>query len=108
MLVERGAVEVGETVRIVREVARKPVEQHGDSGAMAVVDQRLEIGGGTKAAGRCKQAGRLIAPRTVERMLAYGQELDMSKAEVADIAGQLVRQLPIGEPAAAFVGVAAP
>ena len=39
VLVERGAVEIAEPVRIVGEMPGHPVEQHADAFAMAGVDQ---------------------------------------------------------------------
>jgi hypothetical protein len=95
MLIESGAVEIGEPVRIVGEVPRHPVEQHRKPGLMAGIDQRGKVGRRAEAARRREHAGRLIAPRAVERMLAHRQELDMGKAEIAGVSRQLVRQLAI-------------
>ena len=39
VLVERGAVEARETVRVLREVAGHPVEDHADAGLVAGVDE---------------------------------------------------------------------
>ena len=41
VLVERGAVEAREAVRVLREVAGHPVEQHADARLVAGVDERL-------------------------------------------------------------------
>ena len=62
VLVKRGAVEAAEPVRIVREVAGHPVEQHADALAVAGIDQRGKILRRAETAGRRIQAGRLIAP----------------------------------------------
>ena len=43
VLVERGAVEMAEAVRIVGEMPGHPVQHHADAFAMAGVDQRGEI-----------------------------------------------------------------
>ena len=42
VLVERGAVEMAEAVRIVGKMPGHPVEQHADAFAMAGIDQRGE------------------------------------------------------------------
>ena len=76
MLVERGAVEAAEPVRIVGEMSRHPIEQHGEPGAMAGVDQGAKSAGLPKRLVGREQAGRLIAPGAVERMLADRQEFD--------------------------------
>ena len=106
MLVERGAVEAAEPVRIVGEMPGHPVQDDGEPGAVAGIDQGGEIGRGAEAAGRREQAGRLIAPGAVERMLADRQEFDVGEAHVAHIGRQLLRQLAVGEPAAALVAAA--
>ena len=62
MLVKRGAVEMGEAMRIVGEMARHPVQQHAEAFAMAGIDQRGKILRRAEPAGGREQAGRLIAP----------------------------------------------
>ena len=108
VLVERGAVEVSEPVRIVGEMPRHPVEQHAEALAVAGVDQRGEIRRRAEPAGRREQPGRLIAPRAVERMLRHRHQLDVGEAQVGGIGRKLFRQLAVGEPAAAFVGLSPP
>ncbi|MFK4686340.1 hypothetical protein ABIF39_008097 [Bradyrhizobium diazoefficiens] len=98
VLVERGAVEAAEPVRIVREVTGHPVEQHADAFAVAGVDQRGKIFRRAEPAGRCIEAGRLIAPGAVERVLADGEEFEMGEPHVAGIGRQLLGQLAVGEP----------
>ena len=95
---------LAEPVRIVGEMAGHPVEQHAEALAMAGIDQRGKILRRAEAAGRRIEAGRLIAPGAVERMLADGQEFEMGEAHVARIGRQLLGQLAIGEP---FVAVLA-
>ena len=62
VLVQCGAVEQAEAVRIVRKMSGHPVEQHTEPLAMAGVDEMGEVGGRAEAAGRRVQAGRLISP----------------------------------------------
>src|SRR6185437_6312476 len=83
VLVQRGAVEMAEAMRVVREMPGHPVEQHAEPLAVAGVDQRGKVFRRAEPAGRRVHAGRLIAPRAVERMLVERQELDVGKAEIA-------------------------
>ena len=43
IFIERRAVETGEAMRIARKMRRHPVEQHADAGAMAAVDEVLQV-----------------------------------------------------------------
>ncbi len=106
MLVQAGAVETAEPVRVVRKMSGHPVEDDAEALRMAGVDERGEIGRRAKPAGRRKQPGRLIAPGAVERMLADGEEFDMGEAEIAHICGKLLGELAIGQPF--IVALAAP
>ena len=85
MLVERGAVETAEPVRIVGKMARHPIEDHAEAGPMAGRDQLGKIRRRSEPAGRSEQAGRLIAPGAVERMLADRQEFHMGETHVARV-----------------------
>ncbi len=98
VLKERGAVEMTEAVRIVREMPGHPIEDYAEALAVAGIDQRGKIGGRAEPAGRRKQAGRLIAPGAVERMLGDGQKLDMGEAEVARIGRKLFGEVTVGQP----------
>ena len=52
VLVQRGAVETAEPVRIVGKMAGHPVEPHANSLVVAGIDQRREIVRAAEAAGR--------------------------------------------------------
>ena len=88
MLVERRAVEARQAVRIGREMRRHPVEQQADVVGMQRIDEAGEGLGRTEARGRREQAERLVTPRTAERMLGDGQQLDMREAELDDVGDQ--------------------
>jgi hypothetical protein len=45
MLVQRGAVELGEAVLILGKVARHPVEEHADAVPVALIDEIAEVVG---------------------------------------------------------------
>ena len=105
VLVKRGAVEIAQPMRIVGKMPGHPVQHYAETFAMAGIHQRGKILRSAKSAGRRVQTGRLIAPRAVERVFADGQKFDVSKAEIADIARKLLRQVAIGQP---FVVALAP
>src|SRR5690606_32605334 len=106
VLVEAGAVEPAETVRVGREMRRHPVDQHTDAGLVAAVDEPGEAFGRAEPPGWREQADRLVAPGAGERVLADRQALDVREAEVTDIRNELVRDLvPVDR---AAVGAPAP
>src|SRR4029434_8194251 len=72
VLVEVGAVEVNEPVRIAREMRRDPVEDHADAAPVEMVDEGHELPWPSIAARGGKVADRLIPPRAVARTLPHG------------------------------------
>ena len=62
MLVQRGAVEARQAVRIGREMRRHPVEDDADARRMQRVDEAGEAFGRAVAGARREQAERLVAP----------------------------------------------
>ena len=66
-----------------REVRRHPVEDHADAVLVQRVDEVHEVLRRAVAAGRREVAGRLVAPRAVERVLHDRQELDVGEAHLA-------------------------
>jgi hypothetical protein len=108
MLVQGRSVEAAEPMRIVGEMARHPIKNDGETFAVACIDQRGKLGRRPEAAGGGEQAGRLITPGAVERVLANGQKLDMGKSQVTHVGRQLFRELAVTQPTASFVRSAAP
>ena len=101
MLVERRPVEARETVRVLREMSRHPVEDDADAGLVARVDEELEILRRAVAAGRRKEADHLVAPRASERMLHHRQQLDVRKAHLHHVGHETRRKLAVGQHAVA-------
>ena len=108
MLVKMRAVEVGEAVRVGREVRRHPVEDHADAVLVQVVDQVHEILRRAVARGGREVAGGLVSPGSVEGMLHHRQELDVREAQLADIFGEARRDFAIGERTIVIFGDAHP
>src|SRR6185295_11722100 len=92
-------------MRIVGKMSGYPVEPYADPFAMAGIDKGGKVFRRAEPAGRRVQAGRLIAPRSVERMLADGQKLEMGKAHVLCIGRKLFGEFAIAQP---FIAVLAP
>ena len=108
VFIEMGAVEIGESVFVAREVGRHPIEDDADAALVQCVHEEHEILRRPKTTCRCEIADGLIAPGAVERMLRDRQELDVGVAHVVNVIGQAVGQFPIGQPAVALSGVAHP
>src|SRR3546814_4166745 len=85
VLVEAGAVEPAETVRVGGEMRRHPVDQHADAGLGAAVDEPGETLRRAEPSRRREKADRLVGPGTGEWVLADRQALDVREAEVKDI-----------------------
>ena len=108
VLVERGPVEAGEGEVVAREVRGDPVEDHAEPVLVQAVDELAEVVGRAVARGRGEVARDLVAPRAAERVRHHRQQLDVGEAHVLRVGGELVRQLEVGERAAALVRVQPP
>ena len=97
MFVERGAVEMGEAMRVDREMRRHPVEDDAEARRMRTIDEAREARRIAEAAGRREQADRLIAPGGIERMLGDRQQFEMGEAQIDDIGDQRVGEFVVGE-----------
>src|SRR5262249_14781457 len=91
MLIQRGPVETAEAMRIVGEMSRHPIQNDGETLAVACIDQGGKVGWTAEATGGRKKSGRLIAPGSVEWMFADRQEFDMGEAHLARISRQFLR-----------------
>ena len=108
VLVEVRAVEAGEPVGVHREVRRHPVEDHADAALVQPVDHRHQLLRRAVARRRREVAGRLVAPRAVERVLHDRQQLDVGEAVGEDVVGDRVGHLVVRREAPAGRGDAAP
>src|SRR5262249_38706398 len=97
MLIERGAVEMDETVLVDRKMRRYPVEDDADAGAMRAVDETRETVGIAEARGRRIKSGCLITPGRIVGMLGNRQELDVGEAGVDHIGDQARGKLVPGQ-----------
>ncbi len=108
VLVEVGAVEEGEAVRVAREVRRHPVEDDADAPLVQVVHEEHEVLRRSVARGGCVVPRDLVAPRSVERVLHHRHELHVGEAEPLDVVGEAGRDLAVGQVAVPLLGDTGP
>ena len=108
VLIEVSAVKTRQPVAIGREMRRHPIHEDSDAPLMQVIHQKHEVLRRAVTAGRRKISRGLVTPRPVKRMLGQRHELDVREAHLPAIGGQFQGQLPIGQPAAPFLGHAHP
>ena len=107
VLVQVGAVELGQCVGVGGKVHRNKVHDDADAHAVAGVDEGSELGRGAVAAGHREIPGGLIAPAAVKGMLGQRQQLHMGKVMVQQPGDQLLGQLLVVVPAVRAVGLGA-
>ena len=108
VLEEMSAVEVGEPVRIAREVGGHPVENDADAALMEPIHEGHEVVGPAVAPGGRVVAERLIAPRPVVGVLHEGEELDVGEAHGRHVVRELVGRFAVVEGAIAVIRHAPP
>src|SRR5207248_3093374 len=72
VLVEIGAIELGQSVCVLRKMRRHPIHDHADAGLITFVDEMTEIIGRPESAGGSVIICDLITPRALEGMLGHG------------------------------------
>ncbi|MCW2609271.1 MAG: hypothetical protein JWM15_517 [Cryptosporangiaceae bacterium] len=97
VLVQRGAVELGERPRVLGEVGGHPVDDHPDVGPVQPVDEVPELVGGAEPRAGRVVGGDLVAPRAAERVLGHRQQLDMREAGLLQVLHQLVGEFHVAE-----------
>ena len=95
VLEQVGAVELVQAVAVGGEVRRHPVEDHADAALVEPVDHRHQVGRRAVAGGRREEAGGLVAPRPVERVLHDRQELDVRETVRQHMVGDRVGELVV-------------
>ena len=105
-LVAAGAVELVQSVFILREVRGNPVKQNADVRLMALVNEFHELLRVAVAGGRRIIARDLIAPRGIVGILGQRHQLDVGIAHLLQIGDQMLGKLLIIMYAA--VGLALP
>ncbi len=97
VLVERGAVEAGQAVGVLGEVAGHPVEDDADASLVQRIDERPEVVRRAEPAGWREEARDLVAPRAVVRELEHRQQLDVREADPVHMGDEPRGQVLIGQ-----------
>ena len=92
VFVQVGAVELGEPVGVGGEMGWDPVEHDAEAALVEVIDHEHQVLRLAVPAGGGEVPRRLIAPRTVERVLHHGHQLDMGETGLLEVIGQLHRE----------------
>ena len=108
MLVQGGAVELRQSMVVLREMPGHPVHDHSQPRLMAAVNELAEVIRIAEPAGRRVVARDLIAPGAVERVLADRHQLDVSEAQALDVRDEVIRQLQVAQRAVALLRHALP
>jgi hypothetical protein len=108
VLVQVGAVEVGQRPGVGGEVARYPVEDHADPGLVQHVHEVHEVLRGAVPARRGEVPGRLVAPRREERVLGDRQQFDVGEPHVLAVRGELRADLAVVQRVVRRVGLPHP
>src|SRR5215831_16494809 len=84
-------------MRVIGKVRRHPIEDHPNTVLVQRVNEIHKVLRRAIATCGGKESGDLVAPRTVEGMLHYGQEFDVRVAESLYVLGQPGGQLAIAQ-----------
>ena len=103
VLVEIGAVELGQRVRVFREMRRHPIHDHADPGLMTFVDEMPELVRSSEPARRRVIIRDLITPRTFERMFGDRHQLDVGVTHLEHVRDQRLGEFEITEMTIALV-----
>ncbi|CAB4958041.1 unannotated protein [freshwater metagenome] len=97
VLVERGAVELGQRPGVAREVRGDPVQEDADAALVHAIDERPEVVRRAVARRRGEVRGHLVAPGARERVAHHGQQLDVREAHLGRVVRELVREVRVAQ-----------
>jgi hypothetical protein len=97
MLKKMRSIKIRQSILIRREMRWYPVENYADVVLVKMINHLHEFIRISKPARRCKIPQRLVAPRTVKRMLHYRHEFNMCKSHFLYVLGQLVRKVRVAQ-----------
>ena len=100
VFVKMTAVKLGQAMRIGGEVGGHPIQKQAQTCCMATRHKPGKTMGISKARSGCVQADGLVTPRTIKRVFADGQQLQMRKTHVLSIRDERFGQFVPREPAA--------
>ncbi len=97
ILVAACAVKASETVSVLGEVSRNPVEDNADAFLVAAVDKVHQVLGLAVTRGSGKVTCNLISPASVKRILGKRHKLNVGVAHIFNVGYELVSQLAVAE-----------
>ena len=103
VLIQRAAVEMGEAVRIDREMGGNPIEDDPETRRMGFVDEAGKTSGIPKAGGGGEEADRLVPPGGVERVFAHRKQFQVGETKIGGIGDECVGEFVVAEEAAVWV-----
>ena len=102
VFVQRRAVELAKPMRIGREMAGHPVQDHTQTPAVSGIDKGAEFGRRPVADRGGEHADRLVPPASVKGIFADRQAFDMGEPHVGGIIHQLLGQFLVVRYSAAY------
>ena len=91
MFEEMAAIEVGQSMLIIGEVGRHPIENNAQAILVKIIDEIHKILRRAVSAGWCEVVASLVTPRAIKRMLGDRQNLEVSKPKFQHMLGKLRR-----------------
>ena len=95
IFVKRRAVKLVQTVLVLGEVRRHPVQNHADAVGVELVHEVAEVLGRTEAGGGRKVAAALIAPAAVEGIFSDREQLHVGVAHLLHVGHQQIGDLAV-------------
>ena len=108
MFVKVRTVELGQPMRVLREVGRHPVEDDADPRLVAMIDEVAEFIRITEPAGRRVIPCHLVAPGPVVRMLGHRHQLDVGEAHLQTVGNEPLGEFDVAEGTVFFLCHALP
>jgi len=88
--VQLSSIEQSQTMRILREMSRNPVDNDADSVFVASIDKMPKLVGIPESARRGEVSGHLVAPGSIEGMLGNRHQFEVCVTQVLHIRDQTI------------------
>ena len=89
MLEEMATIEVGQSMLIIGEVGRHPIENNAQAILVKMINEKHKILRRAVSAGWRKVVAGLVTPRAIKRMLGDRQNLEVGKPKFQHMLGKL-------------------
>ena len=102
VFIEVSAVKKAESVLILGEMGRHPVENDTNTCLMAGIDELHKLVGRAETTGSSKIVGDPIAPRAIKRVFSHRQQFDMGVTHSNKIRNKSVDHVFVADPVIVF------